>query len=222
MIKVRTTTKKMVLVLALALVLCFPSQAQNKQSVLTWDISFPLGDTKAFIDSRDTSFQGIGYQYKRFILENMSVGIYVAWQVFDGKSSETISIRQEEGEDAFNGDITGKQWRYVNSFPIMGNVHLYFGDRRGFNGFLGINGGVMAVKERVELGIAAFAENTWHLAIAPEIGLSIPLRYDFSGEVNVKYHYGFKAGNGLGTAGEGRSHSYVTISVGFGFNHGFF
>lgn len=215
------TTTKMVLALAIVSVFCIPASAQNSRSVLTWEISLPMGDTKDFIASGDVSLRGIGYQHKRFVQDKISVGFYAAWHLLNGESLETISIRQAK-EDGFNGDITGEQWRYVNTFPIMANIHLYFGNRRGANGFLGINGGVIAAKERVETGIAALAISTWHLAIAPEVGISIPIKYDFSGELSVKYHYAFKTGGGLGTLGDGRSHSYVTISVGFGFNHGFF
>ncbi len=94
-----------------------PVQAQDTVTVVDYAISVPTGDTKEYIDK--TSFRGISLDIRKFLggENKVSVGGRVAWHVFDsGAISQTIPIRTDD----LNGDVSGTQFRYINSFPMMG------------------------------------------------------------------------------------------------------
>jgi len=207
---------KAITIIGLALVLFSPLKAADAMTILTWNISFPFDQTKEFsLDSE--SFRGIGFEYRMFVQPNFSVGVYAGWHVFNGDTTKTIHV-ETEGDEALIADITGKQFRYINSFPIMLNLNYYIGNPNGTQAYLGLGAGTMIIEERVELGVVAAEQTRWHIAIAPEIGFKIPFDYNFSGLASVKYHYAFPAKR---ITGEKYSHSYISVNIGLAWDHHF-
>ena len=86
-----------------------PVQAQSWWAV-TYAPSVPLSNTKTFADN--ASWRGINVEYKKAIKENVTAGLSFGWHVFDEQTDEVVS--------AFGVDISGDQFRYVNSFPMFG------------------------------------------------------------------------------------------------------
>ncbi len=205
----------MVAVAALALILMTPASAQEGLSILSWNISFPSGNTKDFSQDNE-SFRGVAFQYRYFPQPSLSFGLYAGWQVFNGETSETIEVDREE----FKGAVTGKQWRYINTFPIMANVHFYAGRSGGTQFFLGLNGGGIIIEERLDINIWAIKSSKWHWGLAPEIGVNLPLGYNAGLAVSAIYHYAFSAGEKL--VGESSKHQFLAINIGVSFNHSFF
>jgi hypothetical protein len=88
-----------------------PVQAQSWWAV-TYAPSIPLSNTKGFTDN--ASWRGINVEYKKAVKENLTAGLSFGWHVFDEQTDEVVS--------AFGVDISGDQFRYVNSFPMLANV----------------------------------------------------------------------------------------------------
>lgn len=207
---------KAMLTAGLMLVLFVPLKAVDAITILTWNISFPFDNSKEFAQDSE-SFQGAALEYKMFLHPNFSIGAYAGWHVFNGNTTRTIHV-ETEGEEGLTADITGKQFRYINSFPLMLTANFFIGDPYGAQGYIGLGAGTMIIEERVELGVVAAEQTRWHIAIAPEIGFKIPLGYNFHGLASVKYHYAFPAKR---ITGEKYSHSYISVNIGFAWDHHF-
>ena len=203
--------RKLVVPIALAAVTAVSASPASPDSLstITYTISAPAGDTKDFIDS--TSFRGVEFNYRHFVGDRVSIGGSVGWNVFDQKRTELVSIRTDD----FNGDITGTQFRDINSFPFMATAHYYIGDTDGTHVYFGGRAGVYYVKQRLEIGTVAFDVDGWQFGVAPEVGLIAPLGYSTRFIANVQYNLPFSSGTFLG--GESRSWQSIVFNVGVAF-----
>ena len=125
--------------------------------------------------------------------QNTSVGLTLGWNVLDERRTETAQLGTQNP-----GAITGTQDRYLNAFPIMANVHYYFGERGGVRPYVGLNAGGIVMNQRFEIGIVALQNDGWEWGIAPEAGIIIPMDREWAIMVNAKYNYAFTAGRGNG------------------------
>jgi len=206
-----TKVIKIMALIALALVVSLPSMANESMTFLTWNISIPNGNTKDFTKD-SSSLRGVAAEFRYFVGPQFSVGLYGAWQVFNGSSDELIAIDRED----FKGDVSGTQWRYVNAWPVMVNAHFYTGNPGGTRLFIGAGAGLIGIEERVDISVIAFQGTKWHFGIAPEVGIAYPLDYNMSLIVSGKYHYAFSAGDRL--SAESATHSFISINIGLSFN----
>ena len=181
------------------------SFAQRSYTFATYQVSFPLGDTKDYTNA--TSFRGFGLGFRYTVQKSTTVGLDLGWTVFNERISETVQL---EGENP--GAVTGTQDRFLNTFPIMANVHYYFGERRGIRPYIGLNAGGYYMVQRFDIGIVSLQEDRWEWGIAPEVGVIFPIERDFAIIVNGKYNYAFTGKSPLGTD---IKHSYVGLNVGF-------
>jgi len=159
--------KYQVLVLALVIGLVPVSSAFSQVGLgaVTWQISGGLGDTADFID--DVSLLGFGLEGRSYLAKHWTVGLEFDWQVWDQQVTEPIEI---EG-----GTISGKQFRYINAFPILATFHLYAGDIHDFRMYLGAGVGAYYVMRRLQIGMANIEDNDWHFGGGPEFGFIIPM-----------------------------------------------
>jgi hypothetical protein len=208
---------KSISLIVLVLVLFAPLKAVDAITILTWNISFPLENSKEFSQDSE-SFLGAALEYRMFAHPNISLGVYAGWHVLNGETTRTIHIDTEGGE-GLKADITGKQFRYINSFPIMINLNFYIGNPYRTQAYIGLGAGTMIIEERAELGVVTAKHMRWHIALAPEIGFKIPFGYNFHGLASVKYHHAFPAKR---ITGDNYSHSYITINIGFAWDHHFY
>ncbi len=203
--------------LILMLVLLQPLSAQKKVlGLLNYDTSVPFGNTKDFSVSQ-ISWLGISGQLRYFLNPKLSAGLYFGLQVFHGDTAKTASI---DLKDEFSGAITGNQARYINTIPIMLGVHFYAGKDPGTQAYIGLNAGVFGVLERVDIALFSVDQFVWHFGLAPEIGVILPLGYNFSLTAVVRYNHAFNAGQPL--AGQSPAQSYLSMSIGLGYTHYFF
>jgi outer membrane protein W len=199
---------KTISIIVLALILFAPLKAADAISILTWNISFPFDETKEFSQDSE-SFLGAAFEYRMFVQQNISIGAYFGWQVFNGDTTRTIHV-DTEGENAYKADITGKQFRYINSFPLMLTLNFYLGNPNGAQAYIGVGAGTMIIEEKVELGVVAAKHTRWHIAVAPEFGFKFPLGYNLHGLASVKYHYAFPVKR---ITGEEYPHSYLSLDL---------
>lgn len=107
------------------------------------------------------------------------------------------------------------QFRFVNAFPVMGTVHYHLGDEFGVRPFFGIGVGTQRVEERLEIGRFVTERQNWKFAIAPEVGVFIPVSDAIQALVGVRYQHAFASGTSI--TGESVSDQYLSISIGLGF-----
>jgi hypothetical protein len=142
------------------------AQAQVGLGAVTWDAAGALGDTDNFVG--DISYLGFGLEGRSYLSKHFSVGLSFDWQVFDKQTEETIEL---EG-----GALSGKQYRYLNAFPILLNLHLYAGDVHDFRMFLGAGIGAYYVMRKLQMGLANLEDNDWFFGGGPEFGFLIPMQ----------------------------------------------
>jgi outer membrane protein W len=180
-----------------------PVQAQSWWAV-TYAPSVPLSNTKTFADN--ASWRGINVEYKKAIKENVTAGLSFGWHVFDEQTDEVVS--------AFGVDISGDQFRYVNSFPMLLNVSYFLGKTGGIRPFIGADAGVYIMEHRLDVGLYTIHETNAHIGFAPEAGFAIPVRPNMSLLVTGRYNYALSAGNV-------DDQQYLNFGVGFAWNQGF-
>lgn len=193
--------RSMILSAALLLV-AQASAAQDWYGVATWNISFPVEDTKTFVD--ETSFRGFNLEFRKAFNGATTVGIMTGWDVFHQRTDELIEF---EG-----GAVSGSQDRYINSFPIMLGAHRYFGERGSTRPYVGLNAGGWVVIRTLRIGISEFEEDSWDWGVIPEVGVVVPMSYGSSFIVNGRYQWSFTTQD---LRGNDEDLTYWSLHVGF-------
>ena len=197
--------KRFIYTIAISLIAYTGAFAQGMFSI-SYDINVPVGSTSDFISN--TSFRGFGIEGRSFVSDNISIGGSFNWTVFyqeDGPQ-EWSNI---EGEDDTR-TVFGKQFRYINSFPLMANAHYYFGEWDAIRPYLGVGIGTTRINQRLDFGLYQVNREKWRFGMAPEVGVLIPVNYNFSFNLSAKYQYAFKAG-------DNEEVSYLNFKIGFAF-----
>jgi hypothetical protein len=207
--------RKLVSWILLAMAGCFvfssPGVAQDWYSALTYQISFPFGDTKNFTDA--TSFRGFGLDFRKAINPQTTLGLVFGWNTFYENTDETMQLKNTPKP----GAVTGEQNRYLFAFPIMVNGHRYFGERRGFRPFVGLAFGGYVMVQRLEIGIVSLESEPWEWGVAPELGFVLPIDGAAMLFFSTKYNYAF---TGETVAGQDINHSYLSLNMGFAWGGG--
>ena len=185
--------------------------AQDDHFGISWDITIPMGETADYVG--ETSWLGFTMQWRKFMTDNVSVGFSFSWNVLHQRSFETQSFKVtvDGFEREITGDLSGEQFRYLNSFPILVRGHYYLGDPYDskIRPYAGAGIGMTPIQQRTEIGVVAITDTNWHFTLAPEIGLLIPLD-QLSLFAAANYNYAFKVNNTI-------DHSFITINIGLMF-----
>jgi hypothetical protein len=153
--------------------------------VLSYQPAQPVSNTQDYTDS--FGWRGIGFDFKKQVKPSLTVGLNFGWQVFEQQTDETVS--------AFGLDISGDQFRYVNSFPILANISYFFGSEGRTRPYLAANVGTYIIEQRMEIGLYAIQETNWHFGFGPEAGIAFPIRPDLAAVLSSRYNYALSAGN---------------------------
>jgi len=202
---------KKIIVVIFILSMSAMSFAQTGFTGVTWGLNMPMDDDMKNFVGDELTTRGLGIDLRYFIKPRISAGISFRWQVMPYETDKLISIRS----DQMNGDVSGKQWRYVNAFPILANMHYYLGNRNSFQAFFGLNAGVSYIRERFEIGVFAYEASNWHFTLAPEAGFTYPISRELKAIVNLRYNYAVAAGQSI--TGQTRGYSYLGIDLGLAF-----
>lgn len=170
---------------------------------VSYDIGLPIGGTSDFIGQ--PSFRGFGIEARGFITDNLSYGGSFNWAVFYEEVGPDTWTR--EGE---NITVYGKQYRYINSFPLMATMHYYFGEWDATRIYAGTGIGAQKVDMRQDVGLFSVDSDKWRFGIAPEVGVLIPVNFNSSINISAKYQYAVKAGDADAV-------SYISFKIGFAF-----
>jgi hypothetical protein len=177
------------------------SVGQDNYSVLNWNYGYPTGGLKDFIDK--SSFRGFGIEIGRGINENIAIGISASWSVF----YEALDY-----DTYFEGNLTisGKQYRYLNAFPILITGHYFISPGFKVNPYLAGGIGTYSMNQKAVIGLHSAEKNTWHFGLYPEAGVFFYLTDDFALNLAARYNYALKAS-------EASSYSYLNLVLGFAF-----
>jgi len=199
----RTTLKVVAATLLLAAVAHAPAQAQGRWFyAFGYQMSVPLSNTQDFTDN--LSWRGANFEARKGIKPGMTAGLSLGWHVFDEETDEVVSFDKL--------DVSGDQLRYINSFPILVNVHKYFGSEGRPRPFVGLNAGGYIMEHRLEIGLVALEETNFHFGFAPELGVVVPLEGNSAVYLSGRYNYAFSAGSV-------DDQSYVGVSVGYAWSN---
>lgn len=161
---------------------------------LNYQISLPFGDVKDFTDK--ASFRGFDLEYHQFMGERFSIGAAIGWNVYyQDKKGATGNFRFNNNDNVYT--ITGNQYRYINTVPMLAIARYYFTDNNSMiRPYAGLGVGTSWTEKRLEVGQFASTISRWQFAMAPEVGMYIPVNDQFAFNAGVRYNYATKASHG--------------------------
>ena len=175
-----------------------PSEAQTRWwSGFTYQVSMGQQDTELFSDN--PSWRNFGLDFRALVQPRVSVGLYTGWHTFDRRVDGTLSLG--------GVDVSGLQRRYANVFPLLATGHYYLGSGRT-RPFLGLGVGTYWIENKVEVGLSSITDSNWHLGLAPELGVILPIGRGPSTYLSVRYNHAFESGD--------FQHAFWTFGVGIG------
>ncbi len=175
--------KKIIFILAF-FVTGFSALAQDTFTSLHYDISVPLSNTQDYIGRG--SWRGVGFDYSKKVSGNLAVGFSLGWHVFyERKDFDTYT----EG----NVSLSGIQFRYINSFPIHGNVTYFLGvEESDLQPYVGLGIGTTSFNMRTEMGLFQSETNSWNFSMQPQAGFLYRVNYNVAVLAGAKYYTIFK------------------------------
>lgn len=161
---------------------------------LNYQISLPMNQVKDFTDK--ASFRGFDLEYHHFLAEQFSLGAAIGWDVYyKDKKNATGNFRFNGNDNIYT--ITGNQYRYINFVPMLAIGRYYFTDRStAVRPYAGLGLGTSWTEKRLEVGQYASTISRWQFAMAPELGMYIPVTDQFAFNVGARYYYATKAAHG--------------------------
>lgn len=193
--------KRYLYLIAIFILITTGSFAQGLFSI-SYDIGLPIGTTSDFIGQ--PSFRGFGVEGRGFITDNLSYGGSFNWAVFYEE------FGPQEWEIDETGTAYGKQYRYINSFPLMATMHYYFGEWDATRLYAGAGIGAQKIDQRTDFGLYTVNDNNWRFGFAPEVGVLIPVNFNSSINLSAKYQYAVKSGDNDAV-------SYISFKIGLAF-----
>lgn len=161
---------------------------------LNYQISVPMNQVKDFTDK--ASFRGFDIEYHQFMGERFSVGAAIGWNVYyKNKDNATGNFMFQGNDNVYT--ITGNQYRYINTVPMLAIGRYYFTDANSMiRPYAGLGIGTSWTEKRLEVGQFASTVSRWQFAMAPEVGMYIPVTDQLAFNVGARYTYGTKAAHG--------------------------
>jgi opacity protein-like surface antigen len=182
--------------------LVLTTQQTLAQSTFTtqYAINFPLGNTADYIGA--TSFRGISLDYRYQIQPNIAIGIGTGWYTFY-EQKDYGTYNNDDGSLA----VSGVQYRYINSAPILLVGDYYFSPDEKFSPFVGLGMGVTYNEVQTHMSQYYVETDTWQFSLTPEAGVRVEGTTGVSGFLSVRYNNNFETS-------ELDTQSYLTLNVG--------
>ncbi|MFT3823703.1 MAG: outer membrane beta-barrel protein [Chitinophagaceae bacterium] len=157
--------------------------AQRSGLTISYPIAFPMGNLHDYISK--TSFRGINFEFEKQIKPQVVAGIETGWNVF----YESVDTKEyTEG----TATITGKQYRYTNSVPILAEAK-YFPNSAGKKAapYVGFGIGTLYSNRSTDFGLYRITTEAWQFCLRPEAGFSFKTQSGINPFVGVKYYWAF-------------------------------
>ena len=183
--------------------------AQRSFWTFNYEMSFAVGEQKDYIEKG--SFRGFGLDGRGFVSDNISIGGAFSWEVFYEVKRNLPPEPFNVDIDNVDGVITGTQYRYINTLPIMVNSHYYLGSDGEARPYFGLGLGTSYVEQRTDIGLVSITGKKWGFAVQPEIGVMIPFGLSGTGaNIAARFRYTTET---VDTS----PISFFTLAVGLGF-----
>ena len=193
----------------IALLVSTSSFAQRAYWSFNYNMSFGIGEQQEFIERG--SFRGFGIDGRGFVTNNISIGGSFSWEVFDEIRRNLGPQPIDGGIDGIDGVVTGVQYRFINTLPIMVNSHFYLGNDGAVRPYFGLGIGTSYVDERTDIGLISVQGKKWGFALQPELGVVVPFGLTgAAANIAGKFRYTTETSETLPI-------SFFSLSIGLGF-----
>lgn len=183
--------------------------AQRSYWSFNYHMSFATGEQQDYIES--ASFRGISIDGRAFLDSNISIGGSFSWEVFDEIKRNLPPQPIDVGIDNVEGSISGVQYRFINTLPIMVNGHFYMGSDGTIRPYFGLGVGTSYVEQRTDIGFVSILGKKWGFAVQPEVGVMIPFGLTgAAANISGRFRYITETADTLPI-------SFFTLAVGLGF-----
>ena len=192
--------RPLIILIICSLVLTTRQALSQSTFTAQYAINFPLGNTADYIGA--TSFRGISLDYRYNIQPNIAIGIGTGWYTFyEQKKYGTYS--NDDGSLA----VSGVQYRYINSAPILFVGDYYFSPDEKISPFVGLGIGITYNEVQTQMSQYYVETDTWQFSLTPEVGVRLGATTGVWGLLSVRYNNNFKTS-------ELDAQSYLTLNVG--------
>lgn len=178
--------------------------AQINDSYFNFYYSMGLGTGDMHDYVSKYSWRGVGFDYKSEVSDNIMAGFGADWNVFYQNMDYGTYVRD-------NTALSGKQYRYLNAFPMTVKLNYFKDTDMGLRFFAGAGVGTTYMMQDVDMGSYRLNINTWQFLVAPELGITYDMDANRSLLLSVKYNNNFKNT-------ELAARSYLSFNIGFAFN----
>ena len=192
--------RPLLILIIFALVLTAGQAFSQSTFTAQYAINFPLGNTADYIGA--TSFRGISLDYRYNIRTNVVIGIGTGWYTFYAHK-DYGTYNNDDGSLA----VSGVQYRYINSAPILFVGDYYFSPDEKISPFVGLGIGTTYNEVRTQMSQYYVNTDTWQFSLAPEVGVKVAGTTGVSGFLSARYNSNFKTS-------ELDAQSYLTLNVG--------
>ncbi|GAA4842708.1 hypothetical protein [Algivirga pacifica] len=152
---------------------------------ITHSSAISIGNSRSFIDNN--SFIGWGFDYRKTVGDQWTIGGSIqSNRLYQNIPGYSIV----EGSDGTH--YGGKEFRYLDAFSLMVTSHYYTGEFGKFRTFIGGGVGTYYINREQEVGMKLFYDEAWHLGVAPEIGLYLPIYNKLHLSSSLKYNVAIK------------------------------
>ncbi len=171
-----------------ALALVLPPAGARGQGALTslsWDPSFPSGETGDFIG--EFAWRSFGMDVKGFITRRLTMGASFDWRLFNEVTDKLIEIE--------DGHVSGTQTRRLYAIPVLITSHYYFGSFRDYPRYIPYVGGGAGgywIEEKLEIGVYTMQKKAWNFGLCVEVGTLFQFSYGYA-LLRFKYNYAFES-----------------------------
>lgn len=183
--------------------ICMHSAFAQRRGVfiISYPIAFPMGDLSDYINS--TSFRGINMEFGKEIRQDLIAEIETGWNVFYEREPEQV---YKQG----TASISGVQYRYTNSVPILAGAKWILKSHNNIVPFAGLGLGTTYSDRSTDFGLYRISVDAWQFTLRPEIGVTFKGRNGPAAMVGVKYYASFNS-NDL----DGQSFFSINIGIAF-------
>ncbi|HBH06170.1 MAG TPA: hypothetical protein DDX92_06180 [Flavobacteriales bacterium] len=190
---------KKIIIVTVILLVGFQVSGQNFFG-FSYNTALPLGETNDFVDNYSWGIGGL--EWKKFMNDNVAIGMSFSWQVFRNKVNRgTVQVDD-------NTTVNGTQLRYLNFFPVTATATYHFNPEGSVIPYGTAGVGAYRVLQRFDISGFVFDENTWNFGFYPEIGVIVPSGGNVNFWFNTRYHYILEAGDSF-------QHQFLNFNIGF-------
>lgn len=175
--------KSIIFSFVLSILLCDYATAQVQTYGFNYVIGVPTGNKGDYIS--DASYRGASFEFTYVPDDAFGLHVEGGWNHF---YQSLPSGTYEFGTLA----ITGKQYRYSTSVPIIVGVNYLILAETMIKPYVAFGAGLMYTENTLEAGLYSISREAWQFAIKPEAGVAIELTDGLYGKLSAKYYQTIK------------------------------